>query len=267
MSPTQRDYRILTSEEKAEWERIQNSEVISVSDTCVLRKSSFSKYPKAVRHNLQLFPNHYLDIVELINDKFLYEKAKEFSSFLNNKSVNERAILNFINHKSYYFIIGSLLKKHFNFGHHEAHVFREFPLGTSFKVDYLILGKNSDGWHLVFVELEAPYGNITLGNGDLGSVFRKGKSQIEDWDLWLEKNFYSLQEYFSRHKKENTPLPEELCYFDKSRVSYVVVAGRRDDFKEKTYRIQRTNFKSNVYLIHYDNLVDAITQLTEGNTF
>ena len=38
---------------------------------------------------------------------------------------------------------------------------------------------------------------------------------------------------------------------------YVVVAGRRSDFNDLTYRIARESFlKENIKLLHYDNLID-----------
>lgn len=263
-----RDYKFLSDEEILEFEAIKNSEIVSGSGLLTIRKSLFHKYPKAARHNIQLFPNHYLDIMELRNTELLMRKASEFSEILNSDDVTERKILNQINSNEDFFIIGSLLKKYYNFGHHEAHVFREFPLGTSFKADYLILGLNSDGWHFIFVELEAPVGSITIGDGDLGNVFRKGITQIGDWDEWLEQNFNSLQEYFYKHVKKGSSLPDEFLRLDKSRLNYAVIAGRRDDFNEKTYRIQRKAIKEQqINLIHYDNVLDAVNMLFSSGTY
>lgn len=263
-----RDYRFLSNEEKEEFDAIKNEEIVSKDSSLTLRTSLFHKYPKAARHHIQLFPNQYLDIMELRNTELLVNRAEEFKAVLNSSEVTERQILNQINENADFFIIGSILKKYYNFGHHEAHVFREFPLGTSFKVDYLILGKNSDGWHFIFVELEAPTGSITISDGELGNVFRKGNAQIEDWDEWLENNFSSLQEYFRKNSKEGSLLPDEFLRLDKSRINYVVVAGRRDDFVEKTYRIQRKAFKNQqINLIHYDNVLDAVEMLYSSRTY
>lgn len=268
MNSNRRDYRVLTTLENDEWERIKQEEIVHRLSTLNIRKNLFSKYPKAARHFMHLFPNHYLDIIELQDTEYLQKKISEFSELLNKPETLERDILNYINHSSSFIIIGSLLKKYYNFGHHEAHVFREFPLGTSYKADYLLVGKNSDGWHFVFVELEAPYGSVTVANGDLGAVFRKGKTQVEEWDLWLERNYSSLQEYFSKHKKSGDPLPEDFCHLDKSRINYIVVAGRREDFTNKTYRIQRLNKRNEqILLIHYDNIIDAAELLSESRTY
>jgi len=198
-----RDYRKLTAIENDEWERVKKEEVVGSIGTKELRKSLFSKYPKAARHYIKLFPNNYLDIVELKDVDSLHKTINDFTKLIQNKNTIERGILKYINHTPSFLIIGSLLKKYFNFGHHEAHVFREFPLGTTYKADYLLIGKSSSGWHFVFIELESPNGNVTVQNGELGTVFRKGLSQIEDWDEWLDSNFNLLQEYFLKHKSYN----------------------------------------------------------------
>lgn len=263
-----RDYKYLTDSEASEWKALKLKEKEGFRGSTSFKRSLFHEYPKAVRHHIHLFPNHYLDIMELEDTNTLKNNINKFKFLLAKTDLSEREILNFINANEHFFLIGAVLKTYFNFGHHEAHVFREFPLGTSFKADYLILGKNSDGWHFVFVELEAPIGNITIKDGNLGSTFRKGLDQIQDWDHWLEKNFQSLQEYFLRHKQLNIDLPEELYHLDKSRINYVVVAGRRTDFSDKTYRIKRIKQRNDqIYLLHYDNIVDASEELIESSTY
>lgn len=262
------DYRSLTASETNEWEALKLKEKEGFDSATSFKRNLFHEYPKAVRHHIHLFPNHYLDIMELKDTNTLKNNINEFKLLLDKSDLSEREILNFINSNKHFFLIGAILKEHFSFGHHEAHVFREFPLGTSYKVDYLILGKNSDGWHFVFVELEAPIGNITIKDGDLGSTFRKGLDQVQDWDHWLEENFQSLQEYFRKHKQPNIDLPKELYHLDTSRINYVVVAGRRKDFSDKTRRIKRTKKRNDqIYLLHYDNIIDASEELIESSTY
>lgn len=263
-----RDYRKLTAEEEAQWGALKNRETISKTDTITIRKSFFYDYPEAVRRHLQLFPNHYLDPAELRDRDTLQSKLLGLKILLNNKSTTERDILNEINLNKHFYIIGSILKDKYNFGHHEAHIFPEFPLGTSYKVDYLILGRNSDGWHFIFTELEAPHGGITTKDGRLGNAFRKGLTQTENWNIWLEQNFSSLQEYFRRHISLKSNLPDELCRLDKSRINYAIIAGRRNDFNEITYRIRREAFRRDqTLLLHYDNLLDSVDSLCLGGTY
>jgi len=261
----ERDYTQLTDDEYAQWQELRGEEVADKLGK--FRQSRFRDYPKAVRHFLSLFPNQYLDIVELKDETCLNSLLDNFRTLLDAPEVNERQILNFINGKCAYFIIASILKKYYSFGHHDAFLFREFPLGTSYKVDYFLTGQSSDGWSFVFVELEAPNQGITLANGELGLSFRKGLNQIADWDTWLDANFSSLRETFEKCRNSTKSLPSEFVTLDKSRIDYVVVAGRRNDFHDKTYNTRRKKRQTSELLLHYDNVVDAAQDVIGRSTY
>ena len=163
--------------------------------------------------------------------------------------------MRFIKNNKAYFIIASILKGNNNFGHHDAFIIPEFMLGNSYKVDYLLIGKNSGGYEFIFVELEKPYGNITIGDGELGDVFRKGLKQIDDWEQWLEANYMSLYETYCRYKHPDVILGDEFRNYDRTRMHFAVVAGRRADFTDKTYRLKRKmKEEQKITLFHYDNL-------------
>lgn len=263
MNLYERDYCTLRPDEKQKWEELREMEVVGKIGDKKIIQSRFREYPKAARHFIQLFPNQYLDIVELADEERLYSQILAFTNLLNSEDVSERKILNFIVQERAYVLIGALLSR-FPFGHHEAYLFPEFQLGNSFKVDYLLVGKNSDGWHFVFVELESPTKRITLADGNLGDAFRKGLTQVEDWEAWLESRYSSISETFEKATKEGIPLPAEFYQLDLSRIHFAVVAGRRTDFKEHTYRVCR---KKPHLLIHYDNVVDAATGIIRKSTY
>ena len=147
----ERDYSKLIGEEYADWQSLREQEVVGKPGEFEIRRSLFHKYPKAARHYISLFPNQYLDIVELKDEPRLNQLLVEFRALLDAAGASERKILNFINRKSAHFIVGAILKNNYRFGHHDAFLFPEFPLGTSYKADYLLIGKNSDGWSFVFV--------------------------------------------------------------------------------------------------------------------
>ena len=263
-----RDYTKLSPDERAQWQSLRQEEVVEKIGTLEIRKCRFREYPKAARHFTHLFPNNYLDIVELQDEARLNEQLHLFRRLIDSDDIAEREILTFITRNQAYFIVASILKTYFHFGHHEAYLFPEFQLGNSYKVDYLLVGKRSGGYHLVFVELEAPSGNITLADGNLGSAFRKGLAQVADWDAWLEARYASLTETFDKYKHPDKPLPHEFVTLDKSRIHYVVVAGKRKSFNDKTYRISRRKQRDNSELIlHYDNLVDAAKDVIGKATY
>ncbi len=147
-------------------------------------------------------------------------------------------------------------------------LFQKLYLGNSYKADYLLVGKSSGGYEFIFIELESPYGNITLKDGQLGAEFRDGISQLEDWKRWLPANYSSFGEIMRKHKNSARDLPEEFYILDMSRFHYVVISGRRSDFQDKTYIIKRERKKADdIDIIHYDNLYDFSNNLIGKLTY
>lgn len=253
------DYTTISEEDRALWEELQSKEVIYKDGKPTgFRSSCFSQYPKSVKHFLSLFPNNFVlghDLIEL-SQQFM-EKLVQFRALLDDPNITERNLLNFIRDQEAYFIIGSLLKRNYDFGHHALYLFPEFKMPPDYQADYLIVGKNSAGYHFVFVELENPYGDITIKDGTYGTTIRKGVKQIDDWRIWLEANFSSLILVFDNLKNQNEVLTNEFRKFDSSRIHFAVVAGRRKDYNERTYRLRREHQQNrNLLVVHYDNLID-----------
>lgn len=164
-----RDYHLgLTETEEQQYEEITGRKFWEKRVSGFGRVNNFMAYPKAARMCKSLFPNNYLDVAELRDVERLEHANEEFLSLLDNTECTERSILNFIREKEYYHIIGSIIwGLSINIGNHGAYLFPEFQLGSSYKADYLLLGKSSGGFEFIFVELESPYGNITLKDGQL----------------------------------------------------------------------------------------------------
>ncbi len=259
----ERDFTKLTINEETELGALQQQDLVAnTRHLKVIRPIQ----NKVLRHHQSLFPNNYLDIVELEDHGLLGQQIETFKELLDSSGVNEQAILKFIKHEQAYFIIASLLKSYFRFGHHDAYLFPEFQLGNSYKPDYLLVGKNSGGWEFLFVELESPTEQITLTNGELGSAFRKGIAQIEDWMSWLDTYYSSLKETFEKYRGAQVNLPDEFLSLDSTRIHYVVIAGRRKDFITKTYQ-KRRRVQSKILILHYDNLIDASQNLIGSRTY
>src|SRR5438105_1115588 len=90
-----RDYTELNPKEDAEWHSLKEKESGKIGDLFVTR-SRFREYPKAARHYVQLFPNNYLDIVELKDCERLRRQVARFRSVLNTDHVSERRLCKFI---------------------------------------------------------------------------------------------------------------------------------------------------------------------------
>lgn len=263
----QRDFMEITNEEKEKWEEVQREEL---KDRIIgISTPNYSyKYPKAVRHFLSLFPNHYMDYSELKDSEARFrELAAEYEVAIGDTTATELDLKSFFKDNEAYFIIASIVKN-YDFGHHDLYLFPEFLLGNTFKADYLIVGKNSAGYHFIFVEMENPYNQITKMDGTLAGTFRKGTKQIDDWKHYLESNFSRLQETFNKYKNQTLTLPSEFLNYEPGRIHYVVVAGRREDFNDRTYREKRA-YKDNqkIELLHYDNLYDSAIAIIGNNTY
>ncbi|WP_242731704.1 Shedu anti-phage system protein SduA domain-containing protein [Bacillus altitudinis] len=109
--------------------------------------------------------------------------------------------------------------------------------------------------------------NTTLSTGHLGETFRKGLNQVSDWSSWLEGNYNSIYETFNKYKNNLQTLPIEFLKYDSSRIHFAVIAGKRDDFNEKTYEIKRQKLKERILLLHYDNLCDMSKNLIGEDTY
>lgn len=255
----QRDYRNLTPEESTQ---LQIANEFRSGRKGILSTKDLYKYhhmmPTAGYHYESLFPNNYLNLRELENHTRLDKIKIEFSQLLEIEP-SERAVLNFINSKEYYSLIGAILKESYYFGHHGAYAFKEFALPPNFVADYLLVGKSSGGYEFVFVELESPVGSVVNSDGTFGVTIRKGLKQIEEWDQWIDSNFSHLRLIFQKHLGITHTLSDEFIALDKSRIHYAVVAGRRTDYLERTYRLRRKLKKErNITLLHYDNLIDTL---------
>lgn len=262
------DYNAISAADKKIWEELKEKEVVGKLGTTNIIKSIYAQYPKSVRHFLSLFPNNFIDAVDLrLNKDELSKKVLEFENLISDTSITERAILNFIKKKNAHFILGSILSNGFTFGHHALYLFPEFKLSTNFQVDYLLIGKNSHGHHFVFVELENPYGRITRSDGSYGEVLSKGINQVNDWEHWLEPNFDHLHTIFEQSKKRGANLPEEFRDFDATRIHFAVVAGRRSKYNDKTYRLNRKELDRKRHILHYDNLIDYSKEIIGKLTY
>lgn len=212
----ERDYRILTVEEQARWAAAEkrlhdSSEKGVVSTTSLLRY--WKCLPQAVPYYTSLFPNHLLGIDRLEDTARLEALRDRFAALLDGTACTERQVLEFIRTERAWPLVGAILHHGCScgFGHHEAYLFREFPLGTNYVADYLLVGKGSGGYEFLFVELESPQGAVTTRDGGFGAAIRKGIAQAESWRRWLDAHFMLLQAEFEKHLGTHRPdLPREF---------------------------------------------------------
>lgn len=278
MSLFEKDYNQLTNKENQviqEYKRLDPDLLAMIKGAKnVNPNEQYLRQAELIRDNLfilnhkSIFPNNYLNEIDLKVNSYEYiNKLQNFKKLLDDKSITERNILNFIRDENAFFLIASILKNYTIYGHHDRYIFQEFMLPPDFKADFLVVGKNSDGYHFLFFELENPYKNITKNDGNFGETIRKGIEQIDSWKEWMDKNFSGLKNVFNKHKNSTRKLPTEFLEYDSTRCNYVVIAGRRNDFNEKTYSLRRKNLKDNLTILHYDNVIDESLKLIKSGSY
>lgn len=175
-----------------------------------------------------------------------------------NQCDKEHDIQKYIKDNKKWFIPASIFKD-YDFGHHEAYIAPEQALGKEFRVDYMLLGRNSSGYHIVLIEFEdinIDY-KIQSSNSETNSV-RKGLTQVRDWKRWLDNE----RDYFLRScnlTNLNLNIPSWGFH-------YCLVVSRRKRMDNIAYQMRRQTEHeiSGLHIVTYDRLVDNVRLLSNG---
>lgn len=223
------------------------------SDPIKKYNTSIQKY---VYHALSKFPNNVF-----FSEGFDKKKAKiELDSFskILDSSQKENDIQTYIKDNRKWFIPASIIKE-YNFGHKENYLFPEIEFGKSYKCDYLICGRNSDGYNLLFIEFENA--NVNFVNSDDNCVshsVNSGMGQIQNWKLWLSENRQTfLYEHGFTERNISVPL---------NRIFFCLVVGRRErmEIQDRNRKNQLMYDNPNLKIINYDRVLDYMSQLNHG---
>jgi len=207
-------------------------------------------------HHLSSFPNNHLNPIT-VRHLDLRTEAAQFRDILE-RANNEQQVQRYIKDNRKWFIPASIYKE-YNFGHHGAYIFPEQRFGAEYSADYVLLGQNSDGYSIVFIEFENPNCPFILQNQNTESNdVRKGLAQVRDWKRWLDANrTYFLQSIGFMQKNIIVPT---------ARIFYCIVVSRRSALTDaaRELRSQLIFEERNLKIISYDRIVDNITKLVNG---
>ncbi|MSU02141.1 Shedu anti-phage system protein SduA domain-containing protein [Tissierella pigra] len=255
----ERDYEVILTEEEYE---AYESELAYELRKGIKNNRNFPRYShpdkeirKFIWHKSSLFPNNFLYLGEYKDLDFGLESNK-FHNIIYTAE-NELDIQKYIKQNKKWFIPGSIFLD-YNFGHHDAYLFPEQQLGNKYAVDYMLLGKNSDGYSIVLVEFEKANTEylITTANTESESV-RKGLTQIQDWKRWIDSN----RDYFLR----NIGLLQQGIDIPVYRIYYYLVVSRREFMNQTALDVRSQSMyeKINTKIVTFDRLVDNIKKLGE----
>ena len=187
-----------------------------------------------------------------------FDKEAEALLKVLNNATKENDLQRYIKQNEKWFIPASIFEC-FDFGHHEAYLVPEQPLANNYRADYMLMGRNSLGYHIVFVEFEDVNVDYRLQNANVESnPVRKGLAQIKDWNRWFQDN----RKFFL----DNNGLSEIAGNIPPWGIWYVLVVGRRDRMDNNVNQMRGEMLREGIgiKIISYDRLVDNVRLLSNG---
>ena len=187
---------------------------------------------------------------------FKYE-ANQLAKVLD-VSKKENDIQRYIKENKKWFIPASIFES-YDFGHHEAFIAPKQALGAEYRVDYMLVGRNSIGHQIVLIEFEDVNVDYKIKSANIESdSVRKGIAQIKDWKRWIDSN----REYFMN----SCGLSNISRNIPTWGINYCLVVGRRsrmDDISNQM-RGQSQYEMPALKIMTYDRLVDNVRMLGNG---
>ena len=212
-----------------------------------------------MKYNIEekLPENFYVFKKDEYNKGYFREESSLFLEALD-RATKENDIQRYIKESDKWFIPLSILKD-YDFGHHFACVVPEYSLGAEYIVDYMLIGKNSIGYNIVFVEFEDVNVDYRLKKSNTESdKVRKGITQIRDWKRWIEENkSYFMNREGIRSISNNIP---SWAFW------YCLVVGRRERMDDMANKLRGEIQREirGLHIISYDRLVDNIKMMSNG---
>ena len=166
-------------------------------------------------------------------------------------------------------------------GGHDRYVFREFPLGSRYKVDFVVLNSYSGSWQVNFIELE-PVDCRPLTKSGIPSARLAGAlKQVEDWADYFSNNKEQVRADLVRWAKEKDILGysnrSEPCNFSGQFLAhpstyisdhYTIFVGRREMLEAQQQKQKaRYTQRYNVEVASYDRLLDLVRDRYKNKEF
>lgn len=173
----------------------------------------------------------------------LHYEAEQLLKVLDSAQ-KENDIQRYIKENKKWFIPASIFED-YDFGHHEAYISIEQPLGAEYRADYMLLGRNSIGHHIVLVEFEDVNVDFRLQTSNMETeAVRKGMAQINDWKRWMDSNRpYFLQSCGLSDVGRNIPTWG---------ITYCLVVGRRKRMDDTSNQMRgQIEYERGIHVITY----------------
>jgi hypothetical protein len=159
-------------------------------------------------------------------------------------------------------------------GGHCRYVFREFPLGSSYVADFVLLNSYSGTWEVKFVELEPASTKVFTKSGVPAQRLGAAVKQVDDWCEYFERHREQVRADLVRwartkdllgYSEGETPsnfsgnlLSDPSTYLLFS--SYVFVGRRQDLSSQEHTHKARFSSRHNVEVATYDRILDLVRE-------
>lgn len=195
-----------------------------------------------------------------------YIHPDEFRAWLDSQS-GERGALEFFTNRPQ-----TLYWTFCRAGGHCRFLFKEFPLGSRYKVDFVILNSYSGAWEVMFIELEPVDDQVFTKQGvpskrlagaikqvdDWAEYFDVNKSQVRsDLVLWAQSKDilkYDTREFICNMSGDYLCDPETYL-----KESFHIVIGRRDNISRPSHKRKATyTTKHGIEIVSYDRITELV---------
>jgi len=158
-------------------------------------------------------------------------------------------------------------------GGHQQYVIAQFPFGSNYVADFVVVFSYSGAWEVHFIELEPPADDVITKSGRPTKRLNSAISQIGDWKDFVEQNRALVQKDLSdwcrkralcgSHKSGSSPhglIAGSTEYEMSVDFEYHIVIGRRkgvtNEKRRKMHQLQHDG-----RICTYDGFVDIAHNL------
>ncbi|MDR1284219.1 MAG: DUF4263 domain-containing protein [Opitutaceae bacterium] len=182
----------------------------------------------------------------------------------------ERALCTFLKENPY------ILRDSLQYLGNPSRVIAEFPLGTEYYADFVVIAPFSGAIEIRFIEVEPPASTFFNRDFSLAQRTNKAVEQINSWKIYVEKNRPQLIRDLERYAKKkdlirehsedeeltctagwNIHNPRMSLYF-----SYTILMGRRSSLTDEMLE-RKASFDKNmgVSLVSCDRLIGGASKI------
>ena len=116
----------------------------------------------------------------------------------------ERALCSFLKTNPY------ILRESLQFIGHPTRIIAEFPLGSEYYADFVVIAPFSGAMEIMFIEVEPPSKTFFNQDFSLAKRANKGIEQINSWKIYIEKNRQQVIRDLDRYAKKKDLIREHL---------------------------------------------------------